>query len=133
MALFFRHYFKLLKKEYSHQKEAILKSIDDKFETYKSDVQNILATQEQTLEAQDSEIIKELKDLKSGVLSVHRKTFMEECRKLIDKDHDITLKEFEDITSEHRIYNSLGGNHEGDSLYQLVKVKYENSLTQDSN
>lgn len=47
---------------------------------------------------------------------------------LLKEDHVITLQEFENITNEHRIYNTLKGNHEGDSLYSLVKVKYEAGL-----
>jgi len=48
---------------------------------------------------------------------------------LLKDDHIITLQEYENISNEHRIYNSLKGNHEGDALYSLVKVKYEAGLS----
>ena len=66
--------------------------------------------------------------LRQGMLSVQGKEFKEGCRKLLDSEHDITLSEYEDISVEHNVYKHLGGNHDGDSLFELVKAKYEKSL-----
>lgn len=66
--------------------------------------------------------------LKQGMLSVQGKEFKEGCRALLDNNHDITLSEFEDISVEHNVYKHLGGNHDGDALFDLVKAKYEKSL-----
>lgn len=69
-----------------------------------------------------------LTTLTEGILSIQGRQFKEECRALLENDHEITLKEFEHITSEHRIYNALHGNHDGDDLYNLVEIKYRANL-----
>lgn len=66
--------------------------------------------------------------LTEGILSIQGRQFKEECRALLENDHEITLKEFEHITNEHRIYNALRGNHDGDDLYNLVETKYRANL-----
>lgn len=66
--------------------------------------------------------------LTEGILSIQGRQFKEECRALLENDHEITLKEFEYITNEHRIYNALRGNHDGDDLYNLVETKYRANL-----
>lgn len=66
--------------------------------------------------------------LTEGILSIQGRQFKEECRALLENDHEITLKEFEHITNEHRIYNALHGNHDGDDLYNLVEIKYRANL-----
>ena len=66
--------------------------------------------------------------LTEGILSIQGRQFKEECRALLENDHEITLNEFEHITNEHRIYNALYGNHEGDNLYNLVEIKYRANL-----
>ncbi len=55
--------------------------------------------------------------------------FKDKCRKLLKEDHVITLDEWEEVDAEHNIYNALGGNHNGDYLYQLVSEKVKNTLT----
>lgn len=66
--------------------------------------------------------------LTEGILSIQGRQFKEECRALLENDHEITLKEFEHITNEYRIYNALHGNHDGDNLYNLVEIKYRANL-----
>lgn len=65
---------------------------------------------------------------KKGILSVQGRSFKADCRKLLEPNHVISLNEFETITMDHNVYNSLGGNHEGDGLYDLVQTKYNNGL-----
>lgn len=65
---------------------------------------------------------------KKGILSVQGRSFKADCRKLLEPGHVISLNEFETITMDHNVYNSLGGNHEGDGLYDLVQTKYNNGL-----
>lgn len=81
------------------------------------------AIQEQIVAIQNN-----LTTLTGGMLSIQGRQFKEECRGLLQEDHNITLAEFEHITNEHRIYNELHGNHEGDNLYNLVEIKYEANL-----
>lgn len=77
---------------------------------------------------QMQKIQNDLTILTEGMLSIQSKQFKDECRMLLKEGHSISLQEYENITNEHRIYNALNGNHEGDSLYGLVKVKYEAGL-----
>ena len=75
----------------------------------------------------ETELAEEIKVLKAGLLSIQGRTFKSNCRRLLDPDHDISLEEYEEITKDHDAYNSLGGNHNGDQLYQLVRKKVEDS------
>ena len=100
--------------------KSILKLVrDEEVASAKADAQ---------MEDQMTKIQSDLAILTEGMLSIQGKQFKDECRMLLKEEHVITLQEFENITNEHRIYNILNGNHEGDSLYSLVKVKYEAGL-----
>lgn len=70
----------------------------------------------------------ELDVLREGILSIQGRNFKEDCYKLLAEDHVITQTEWELIDVEHNVYNSLGGNHEGDRLYTDVETKYRNNL-----
>lgn len=76
--------------------------------------------------------IKEMKEmiiaLKQGLLSIHGREFKNQCLDLLEDNHEITLDEYETISADHEAYNALGGNHEGDRLFDLVKKKFEKSL-----
>jgi len=54
------------------------------------------------------EDIKSLKDefgsVKSGMLTVQGRAFKDECHRLLDDDHIITLIEYENILAEHITY-----------------------------
>lgn len=77
----------------------------------------------------------EIQDIKSmvvaltqGILSMHGRAFKDECWRLLEEDHEITLDEYTTISADHEAYNALGGNSEGDRLFGLVQKKYEKSL-----
>lgn len=76
----------------------------------------------------DVDIHNEINVLRDGMLSVQGREFKADCRYLLQDGHVITLSEYENIVEEHRIYNSLHGNHEGDALFAMVKAKYEQTL-----
>lgn len=38
------------------------------------------------------------------------------------------MEEFESITDDHTTYNALGGNHDGDTLFEMVKRKAGKNL-----
>ena len=63
-----------------------------------------------------------------GLISVQGETFRTSCRMLLDPKHEITLDELEQTSKDHDIYNSLGGNHMGDQLFDMVCAKYKNNL-----
>ena len=84
---------------------------------------------DEVLQNQISNLSNEMRSLKKGLLSIQGKEFRDNCRKLLDDGHEITLDEWEEIDADHEAYNGLGGNHKGDQLYGLVKKKAEKILT----
>lgn len=68
--------------------------------------------------------------LTSGLLSVQGHQFRNNCRELLNVNHVITLDEFEQLTRDHEVYNSLGGNHFGDKYYRMVEEKVSKDLTE---
>lgn len=80
------------------------------------------------LRAEVEQVKSDVRSLKEGILSIQGKQFRADCRKLLSKEHEITLDEWEEISDEHRIYNNLGGNHRGDELFGLVKEKFQTSI-----
>lgn len=67
--------------------------------------------------------------LKDGLLSLQGRQFKDQCRDLLSGYHYITTEEFSEVTNAHQAYNRLGGNHEGDALFEAVRVKYESQLS----
>lgn len=74
---------------------------------------------------EDKKLYDNISSVKGDVLTIEGAYFRSECRKLLRKDHIITEEEFNTITVEHGAYNGLGGNHEGDALYEMVKEKHK--------
>lgn len=70
----------------------------------------------------------EMAIIKKGLLSIQRKQFKEKCHELLSPEHEITVEEMENITKDHEAYKSLGGNHEGDTLFELVIQKAKNNI-----
>ncbi len=75
-----------------------------------------------------SELGEDFSDLKEGVLSIQQKGFKTMCSKLLQQSDPITYDQYDSLVNEHRIYNNLGGNHDGDELFRLVTIKYQNGL-----
>ena len=122
-----------------HRQEEMLKAIDNKFDQQKDGMKqqmsecynnliNVVKESDEKSMAEDVKIHKEIDVIKNGMLSLEGRTFKEDCRRLLQDDHRITLNEFEAISNEHVVYNNLGGNHEGDGLFSMVVAKYQNSL-----
>ena len=75
------------------------------------------------------ELQEQINIVKNGVLSIQKKNFEEDCRVLLEEGHNVTLDEFENLQEEHTTYKSLGGNHDGDTLFDMVVKKATNDLT----
>lgn len=60
----------------------------------------------------------------TGLLSLQGKLYREFCEKLLEKNHEITIEEFEQEEEDYHAYKALGGNHRGDSLHQAVVQKF---------
>ena len=114
---FVRRYLKLEKENSQRERE---------------DFKNLLTAEiekkSETSLLEDASIREDIKLLKKGVLSFQGRMFKDHCRLLLEPSVEITLAEFEEIESEHAAYNGLGGNHEGDVLYGLVKRKFEHEI-----
>lgn len=82
-----------------------------------------------TVSAGDKALQDQIDILKKGILSIQGKAFKHECRELLKEDHEITLEEFEALQEDHNIYNSLGGNHDGDALFKMIEGKTALNLT----
>ena len=113
----------------------IAKNIKTILDDYQRSMLKIIQQEEEKTEAEDEAIRTQIAGIRNnlttlteGILSIQGRQFKEECRALLENDHEITLKEFEHITNEHRIYNALHGNHDGDDLYNLVEIKYRANL-----
>lgn len=74
----------------------------------------------------DKAIRDELKEVRAGILAVQGDIFRNKCKHLLSEDVVISLEQFENISQDHAAYNGLGGNHIGDELFKLVKIKFEN-------
>lgn len=66
--------------------------------------------------------------VKEGTLALWRKTYFADARRLLESDHVITDEEYVKISNEHKTYNKLGGNHEGDEYFKSITIKYRAGL-----
>lgn len=89
----------------------------------RQEIKKSFAALREEMKNKDLEMQQEVQVIKDGVLNMQSKQFMASCHDFIERDHPITLKEFEDLQNDHRIYNSLGGNHDGDELYRIAYEK----------
>lgn len=96
-------------------------------ECYKN-LTNIIERQGEELKKVDIDINNKIAQMKHDVLDIEGAYFRNECRDLLREDHIITEREFNAITIQHTAYNSLGGNHEGDALYEMVQEKHKKHL-----
>jgi SPX domain protein involved in polyphosphate accumulation len=90
----------------------------DKIETASNNADCVLQTQIDVLR-------EELEALRIGILSVQGDQFKKHCRSLLKPGVIIELEEFEELDEEYTAYKKLGGNHNGDTLYNQVVKKYE--------
>ena len=129
----------LYKKEKEHEKteekNQLLEEMKDMMTSCQLDLINKILPHEAALKEEDKKLNQDITHLnenmdilKGGVLSLQGREFKQDCRELLKEDHVITLIEYETIVDEHKIYNSLGGNHRGDALFAAVQQKYNNSL-----
>lgn len=111
---FFKHYASLIKKELKSQKEEQQKAIETKIEVGNQEIKGII-----------NDMGNKVNTLTGAMLEIQGKDFKNTCRELLSKDI-ITDDEYNLCEQEHKIYNALGGNHEGDALFEAVFKKYYN-------
>ena len=135
-----KYFYNLYKKEKQRLEdeahEKIIKELKSKISDEHKTTASLLQT-ERDLSKQENDSLKQeiyningkIDVVSGGVLSIQGKQFKDDCRKLLNPDHEITLDEFEEIESDHETYNKMGGNHTGDKLFQMVEQKFRNSLS----
>lgn len=77
----------------------------------------------------DQALQTQINAVSAGILSIQGKIFKNECRALLKDGHEVTLEEFENLQEEHKTYKTLGGNHDGDTLFTMVEKKVTNSIS----
>lgn len=115
---------KNINQQFKDQNEGMQKQMA---ECYSNLIGVVKESDEKSME-EDKVIHHEIDIIKDGMLSVEGRAFRNECKRLLEDDHIITLNEYLAVVNEHGVYNNLGGNHEGDLLFSAVKAKYEKSL-----
>ncbi len=140
LAYSYKKLTKLYKDEKERQKQqeksALITEVKDMMLSCKVDLLETIQPHEDELKKEDEKINNEIRHindtmdvLKGGMLSLQGRDFKEECRRLIEDVDKITTAEYEQLIEDHMVYNSLGGNHTGDSLFAAAKQKYENQLS----
>ena len=76
----------------------------------------------------DEQLVELIKVIKDGLLSVQGDMFKNKCETLLQEDYKISIEEYEQLTLDHDAYNNLGGNHEGDQLFELVEEKVKKQI-----
>lgn len=130
--LFFRRYINLSRAERDQKRhdsqEKLKAAIREDNQRMVNEVSALSQKEDAKLQKQIDTITQEVSVVKLGISSVQKKDFLEECHRLLDPHHIITLEEWEDITEYHDVYNALGGNSKGDQLFKLIKIKVEQSI-----
>lgn len=128
-------YQKDKEREKAEEKENLTTEIKEMMRSCSLELISQFKADEDALKREDEKINQKIEHinesvdiLKGGVLSLQGRGFQQACRDLLDDRHVITLAEYEDIVDEHKVYNSLGGNHRGDALFAAVEEKYKSSL-----
>lgn len=60
----------------------------------------------------------------NAILYLQRKDFLRSCEELLTPGREITFDEYNAIQEDHEVYNKLGGNHRGDTLFKDIQDKY---------
>ena len=132
MGFICKKFWKLYKQEKQKDMQQEVNALLAKYEERDKELQDEIEKTHQDSLAHDEEIFQMFKDLtdyietlKEGVLSIQGSHFRKRCYELLQDDRVITLEEFTQLEKDHHVYNSLGGNHRGDELFGLVKIKIE--------
>lgn len=117
-----KKFWSLYQAEKNHQKTEEQKAF------YQGLQNSITTVLNKSMEA-DKALQSEISLLQTGLLNIQAKMFKAECRDIINSDREITLEEYESIQRDHEVYNSLGGNSDGDMLFKLVAEKFSSNMT----
>lgn len=110
--------------QFDSQLDTLYVKITDSFNEKMTPLQE----EDKHINSQIDQLHNDLEVMRDGILSLHRRRFVDDCRKLLNQESEITQEDYERLKREHRTYNALGGNHEGDEMYNLFLKKYEAQL-----
>ena len=132
LSYFVRRFYKLWKDEKDAQSNSVLNQLKEELKTYN---QTMLEQKEALLNAEDIKLQRAIKEVEesntkllNAVLEVQKKQFRIDCKQLLESNEYITFEQFENLCAEHSIYQSLGGNGMGDTLFDLVAEKYATQM-----
>lgn len=117
-----KKFYSLYTKEKDHQKTK------EQEEFYQS-MEDLVKEITEESRSEDKKLQEQINVMQGGILSIQGKNFKDECRELLRRSTDITLQEFELLQEEYYVYKSLGGNHDGDLLFNMVREKVTSILT----
>lgn len=135
LALFVKKSIELYKDVKTNHETSIIETIQDQMDKQYDKTQEQMNQCYSKLDTKITEFIDEsreedkkmnerISNMRGDVLTIEGAYFRAECRKLLKREHIITQEEFNTITLEHDAYNNLGGNHEGDMLFEMVREKH---------
>lgn len=111
-----------------YQNEKIHQKTKEQKQFYE-DVKQLITECTEESKRGDRALQDQINIIRGGILSIQRKDFKEDCEAALREGHEVSLEEFESLQEEHRIYHSLGGNHDGDILFDMVLQKTTRQLT----
>ncbi len=117
------------KKIYALYKDAKDTEKTKEQDAFYTKIENLIREGAEESRKGDERLQAQINVMQGGILSIQGRTFKQECRELLEPDREFTLEEFEALQDEYYIYKNLGGNHDGDILFELVKKKATNILT----
>lgn len=117
-----------LKKNRQEQFDNQLNTLYVKISDSINEKMTFLQEEDKHINTRIDQLHNDLEIMRDGILSLHRRRFVDDCRKLLNQESEITQEDYERLKREHRTYNALGGNHEGDEMYNLFLKKYEAQL-----
>lgn len=129
ISFFFKKTINLYKREAENEEKENEEKIYKKVNAELEEERVRLNKTEADLKIAMANLTSQMNELRAGILSIQGRQFKDYCRMLLQENHEITLSEYEECGTEHTAYNNLGGNHLGDRLFELVKLKYQSNLT----
>lgn len=110
--------------EIKKEVDSIVMEKEDRFDRAITKVHQESLKYDKQMEQELQSLSNYIETLKDGVLSIQASHFRLQCKNYLKDERFISIDEFEQLTYDHNIYNKLGGNHLGDSLFEAVEAKF---------
>ena len=112
----------LMEEKWKDKEKNMCGTIITTFQDKIKEVEKKSSNEDNLIHQELDKINTEIDTIKSGILSVQGRQFIELCEKLLKQEY-ITVEEYEDFEAEYAVYKGLGGNHRGDALHARVVAK----------